>query len=168
MNSNEAILKQVERLCNGDRNACDLAAAELVKVGQAAVPALVAGLPKCNNGYARWQTVEAINDIGSHDASVLHALGSLLSDADAVVRGAAARTLGNIGPAAAESVAVLLGILQDPDPRVVLWAHYALAKITGDKAHADEVNRIWLAAKSAGDSPLKIDAAYAYLLMNPQ
>ena len=168
MNSNEAILKQVERLCNGDRNACDLAAAELVKIGQTAVPALVAGLAKCRTGYARWQAVEAINDIGSHDASVLHALDGLLSDADAVVRGAAARTLGNIGPVASEAVAGLQGVLRDPDPRVILWAHYALAKITGAKAHADEVNRIWLAAKTAEDSPLKIDAAYAYLLMNPQ
>ena len=65
------------------------------------------------------------------DPESVQALIQTLSDGDLYVRGAAARALANIGPAASDAVPALTECLKHEDAWVCKCAEYALEKIRG-------------------------------------
>lgn len=168
MSADESIVKQVEQLCFGDQAASDLAEKELAQIGEPAIPAIVAALGICPSGYHRWRAIEVLNEIGSDDDLTQRTFITALEDPDAFARWAAAKGLGDLGQRASAAVAQLERATGDADPSVVLWARYALARITDAREHKEAfANSLAQATRAEGKSQLRMNAAYLTLLMNP-
>lgn len=168
MSNDKTIVKQVEHLCFGDKTASDLAEEELTRIGEPAIPVIVAALGICTSGYRRWRAIEVLNEIGSDDELTQRTFVAALEDPDAFVRGAAAKGLGDLGQRASAAVSRLQLATGDADQSVVLWARYALARITDEKENKDAfANSLAQAMQAESKSKLRIDAAYLYLVMYP-
>jgi HEAT repeat protein len=114
-----------------DRNGLERlrARSELVEIGRAAVPALIAGLHD-PEPRARWEAAKALGDICMPAAA--EALVAALEDEDTSVRWAAAESLVALGPA---SLPALLDALEKHSESFLLQhgAHYVLRNLaTGD------------------------------------
>jgi HEAT repeat protein len=88
----------------------EAAADALGRIGQPAVPELVAALQN-PNAAIRLKGVEVLGRMGPEAAPAVPELIKLLDDPDERIRKATARTLGQIGPAAKEAVPALVRTL---------------------------------------------------------
>jgi HEAT repeat protein len=91
----------------------DTAADALGRIGDAAVPALIAALEDPDRDV-RTQATRALARMGAKAESAIPALIEALNDDDKEVRQGAARALGQIGPLADEAVPALVQALRDP------------------------------------------------------
>lgn len=91
----------------------ETAADALARIGDAAVPSLVATLQDPDRDV-RAQAARALARMGPRAEPAIPALIAALNDSDQEVRMGAARALGQIGPPAAEAVPDLIEALKDP------------------------------------------------------
>ena len=120
-----------------------------------ALPALIKGVGD-SNAAARLVAVETLETIGTHAAEAAPTLVSALADKDRFVRWAAARSLGEVAPAAASSAVPALGkMLSDPDSDLVRAATVALGRFgpLSEKALPDLIRLL-----GAADVELKVSA----------
>jgi HEAT repeat protein len=192
MTGDDTTLEQATRLFFGDEAECEQAAAELIRIGEPAVRALIAILGTCGtpsyrqmmesmgsvaespsespsaSGYRRWRAITVLNDIGTEDELTQATFVAALEDPDGFARGAAAKGLGDLGPRAGSAVPALRQAALDADPSAALWAQYALARITSteESKHAF-ANSLAKASQAEDKSQLRVDAAFLFLLMAP-
>lgn len=102
---------------------------ELVRLGPAAVPSLVAEL-KSTNREARWETAKALVDIP--DVRAIPALVETLADRDHDVRWVAAEALISIGPMAIVPLLESLVVIDHPSLRYE-GAHHVLKGVIDPK-----------------------------------
>lgn len=91
----------------------ETAADSLGRIGDAAVPALIAALEDADRDV-RAQATRALARMGPKAEDAIPALIDALDDDDKEVRRGAARALGQIGPLAEEAVPALVRALKDP------------------------------------------------------
>ena len=169
MSIGDEVVKYIKILERGEENTSNLASDQLRKIGKDTVPSVIELLKTCNDWNVRHFAIGILEDIHfdnniSDNKSVQSALINALKDHDSLVRCHAARVLGNFGRSAYGAVVALHQVLQDDkDLKVVLWAHYALAKITGEEEHENAVNYIASITKEIKD--VQLDAAYATYLL---
>lgn len=91
----------------------EAAAVALSRIGEPAVPSLVAALHSPDPAL-RMQAADTLARIGPGASKAVPPLMELLQDPDPRVRKSAARALGQIGPAAADAVPSLMRALEAP------------------------------------------------------
>jgi HEAT repeat protein len=122
--------------CLGDRERRRLAVPALVRMGPAALPALVAALDRSDDP-GRGTAAALLGGLGPAAAPAVPKLVKLLAPQDDEgVRRAAAEALGQIGPAAREAVPALAPLLRDPDDGVRSAAFQALGRLGPAAAEA--------------------------------
>jgi len=117
------------------------AATALIKIGVAAVPALVDAL-KGQDAEVRKKAAYALGEIGvGHrcGAAVVPALIDALKDKDAEVRGSAAEALGTIGEEAKAAVPALIDALKDGEKG---WANWRGSSRTVSSMAAGALSKI--------------------------
>lgn len=106
----------------------------LIKIGSAAVPALINALQD-DNPIVRLHAVAALQAIGPEANEAVPGLIKELQNGNSKVRGNAAEALAVIGPWAEEAVPNLVNALQRDNPKVKVAAAWALGHL-GDEATA--------------------------------
>src|SRR5438105_9814709 len=106
------IKEHADHLKQGDGRA----AAELVKFGAAAVPALIDVL-KEGDAFAKGHAAQALGRIGLAAKGAVGPLGEALGGDDAAIASQAGLALGKLGPA---SVPVLMQVLKSPPTDIAL------------------------------------------------
>jgi HEAT repeat protein len=118
----------VAQLLVGDAKASAAAADALVAAGASSVPKLVAAAATATVA-ARVVVLETLGRIAADHDEAVAPLVTALSDADAVVRAAAARGLCSAGPRAKPAAAALEKALRDEAPRVRVEAAAAFYRL---------------------------------------
>ena len=98
--------------------------------GPEALPALIEALGR--PGYHHVAITQAIGSLGHEGRDAVPALVARLQDADAIVRGFAARALAQIGVAAADVIVSLQTLLEDQDQWVREEAARAIESLRKD------------------------------------
>jgi quinoprotein glucose dehydrogenase len=123
----------VKLLAHADQRIRQEAQFELAARGRPALPALRAAAARGGAPTrARLHAIWALGQIGRRDLSGLEGLPDLLTDADPEARAQAARVLGDARFAPARGR--ILRLLEDPSPRVQLFAALAAGKLGGPDA----------------------------------
>jgi HEAT repeat protein len=133
------------RLKSEDTAVSGAANLEVIRLGEPAVPGLVAML---QGGDARLRKVAATTlwGLGAKGRAAVPELAVMLEAPETELRLAAAMALDNMGPAAAEAVPALVKALRDPEGEVRQWSAKALGHI--GPAAAAAVPALSRAAKS--------------------
>lgn len=136
-------------------------------VRKAAVPQLIESLREPQTAY--W-ACRVLGEMGSDAAPAAPALAELLvTDRRPDVRREAALSLGAIGPAAADTVPLLVKALYDPDYGVRMGAVFALGSMGPSAREAQPVLRRMSAEPQGGAPPLmKILLAWAIARVAPE
>ncbi len=117
------------------RNNARMAEDLIVRIGEPAIPWLERRVI-WSDGHNRRVAAELLTRIGPTDAALAHLLCPLLADTDEFVRRAAIDGLGDVGPAASDSVDDLERVaMNEPELFLRVRARIALIQITG---HSDE------------------------------
>ncbi|MET0554984.1 MAG: HEAT repeat domain-containing protein [Vicinamibacteria bacterium] len=133
------------RLKSEDAAVSGAANLEVIRLGEPAVPGLVAML---NSGDARLRKVAATTlwGLGAKGRVAVPDLAAMLETPETELRLAAAMALDNMGPAAVDAVPALIKALRDPEGEVRQWSAKALGHIGPGAASA--VPALSRAAKS--------------------
>jgi HEAT repeat protein len=161
----------VKALRSTDEDKQGKATADLVKIGEPAVPAV---LPLLTDPDPRIRRTAATTLWGLEAKSrgaVSH-LAKALSDEDASVRASVAMALSAIGPEAENAVPALIRTLHDRDSNVQLWAVKALGAI-GPAAETalpdlESLLKDEFLGRAATEAVRKINADYARALFGPR
>lgn len=133
------------RLASEDAAVSGPANLEAIRLGEPAVPGLVAML---QSGDVRLRKVAATTlwGLGARGRAAVPELGAMLEAPETELRLAAAMALDNMGPAAVDAVPALVKALRDPEGEVRQWSAKALGHI--GPAAASAVPALSRAAKS--------------------
>lgn len=133
------------RLQSEDAAVSGAANLEVIRLGEPAVPGLVAML---QSGDVRLRKVAATTlwGLGAKGRAAVPELGAMLGAPETELRLAAAMALDNMGPAAVDAVPDLIKALRDPEGEIRQWAAKALGHI--GPAAASAVPALSRAAKS--------------------
>jgi HEAT repeat protein len=157
----------VNALRSTDEDTQGKATADLVTIGEPAVPAV---LPLLSDPDPRIRRTAATTLWGmeAKGRSAVSQLAEALSDKDASVRASVAMALSAIGPHAKNAVPALIRTLHDQDSNVQLWAVKALGAI-GPAAETslpalEGLLKDEFLGRAAAESMQKINADYARAL----
>jgi HEAT repeat protein len=135
----------LSRLKSEDTTVSGVANLEVIRLGEPAVPGLVAML---QSGDPRLRKVAATTlwGLGARGRAAVPDLAAMLEAPETELRLAAAMALDNMGPAAVDAVPALVKALRDPEGEVRQWSAKALGHIGPGAASA--VPALSRAAKS--------------------
>ena len=118
----------INDLQNPDPAVSGKANLELIRIGEPAIPPLIAML-KSEDARLRTLAATALWGMGEKGRTAAPVLAELLADQEISIRLAAAMALENMGPNAAPAVPALIRALRDRDGKVRQWAAKALGSI---------------------------------------
>ncbi|PNG53100.1 putative oxidoreductase/HEAT repeat-containing protein [Variovorax sp. WDL1] len=122
----QEIARHIERFKEGNTGNASAAQAALVRIGEPAVPALIAAM-RDSDDNVRIRAAGALEGLGAKARSAVAALIVGLKDPHRYVRSSCASALRKIGAGATSAIPALIEVLSDDDDRTAAEAADALA-----------------------------------------